>query len=84
MATAYWFRGTRRLWASPGIRTATVATRQCWRWLDLAATITAMYAFPRALRLSLVLPLLLGLPLVALQTANGQNVAPHGDFQAPS
>ena len=32
-----------------------------------------MAAFPRAVRLSLLLPLVLGLPLVGLQTANGQN-----------
>ena len=43
-----------------------------------------MYAFPRAMRLSLLLPLVLGLPLVGLQTANGQNAAPRTDAPAPS
>jgi zinc protease len=42
-----------------------------------------MYAFQRAMRLSLLLPLVLGLPLVGLQTANGQNAAPHADAPAP-
>ena len=44
-----------------------------------------MYAFPRAVRLSLIASLLVGLPLFGLSpVASGQNVAPHVDAPAPA